>query len=315
MQSFPFTLRQLEVFSTLCANRSFRRTAEKLGISQASVSNQVKTLEGQLGAKLFHRVSGKRPMLTAEGLAFLDDLGAFEAAIRTLAAHRKSGEQADERCYFRIRTGQGLMDHYIRPKLDRFLIDNPDFILEFDAQDPSEKTGVDVQKDSFDFALLHLREDHPVDPNFRKIALLSGGIYGHRSFAEGHKLPLRPEHLSTIPFVLPREGSPQEQEVYTALRRAGITPRKVVSNTQYFDVIAKMLGQGLGVASFAEVILPPALRRTVILLYPLNNWRLIFYRGDSGKDPKVDRVEQFLISSVLKDPHYPTLAIFDTAYT
>jgi DNA-binding transcriptional LysR family regulator len=314
MQPLPFTLRQLEVFSALCATHSFRLTADRLRISQASVSNQVKALEEQLGVRLFHRVSGKRPMLTAEGLAFLADLDAFDAAGRALAAHRKLGSRVDPRCYFRVRIGLTLMDQYVRPKLDRFLVENPDIVLEFDTQAPSEKTGTDVEKGGFDFALLHLREDYPLNPIFRKIALLSGGIYGHSSFAEGRKLPLQPDYLNELPFILPREGSDQEAEVYSALRPAGITPRKIVSHTQYFDVIASLLGQGLGVASFAEVVLPPALRETVILLYPLNNWRLIFYRRDSGKDAKVDRVEQFLLSSLLADPDYPTLAIFDSAY-
>ncbi len=80
MSYHPFTLRQLEVFSSLCTTRSFRRSAGTLGISQASVSNQMKALEGQLGLALFDRKPGRRPTLTAEGMAFLDDLRAFQAA-------------------------------------------------------------------------------------------------------------------------------------------------------------------------------------------------------------------------------------------
>ena len=309
MPSLPFTLRQLEVFSALCGTCSFREAAEQLGISQASVSNQIKTLEDGLGIKLFHRISGKRPSLTVEGLDFLDDLGAFNLAARDLAAHRKSQDLPDERSLFRINAGQTIADYYIRPKLDRFLIDNPDIVLEFHTQLPSDKTGVDVEKAGFDFALLHVREDRPVSPAFRKIALLSGGIYGHRNFAKGHELPLRPHYLSTLPFILSREGSPQEREAQATLRKAGITPRKIVSHTQYFDVIANMLAQGLGVASFAEVILPPSLRSTVILLRPLVNWRLIFYRKNGKRDPKADRVEAFLLSSLIDDPNYPVISL------
>ena len=86
MPNLPFTLRQLEVFSSLCATRSFRRTAESLGISQASVSNQMKALEEQLGLALFARRPGQRPTLTPEGTAFLDDLRVFQAAGEALAA-------------------------------------------------------------------------------------------------------------------------------------------------------------------------------------------------------------------------------------
>ena len=70
----------LHWFASLCATRSFRRSAESLGISQASVSNQMKALEEQLGVLLFARRPGQRPTLTPEGMAFLDDLRAFPAA-------------------------------------------------------------------------------------------------------------------------------------------------------------------------------------------------------------------------------------------
>ena len=85
MANFPFTLRQLEVFSSLCATRSFRRSAEMLGISQASVSNQMKALEDQLGITLFARRPGQRPTLTPEGMAFLDDLRAFRGNVEAHA--------------------------------------------------------------------------------------------------------------------------------------------------------------------------------------------------------------------------------------
>src|SRR4051812_16505220 len=91
MTALPFTLRQLDVFASLCATRSFRRSAESLGISQASVSNQIKTLEEQLGVSLFDRRPGQRPTPTAEGMAFFDDLRAFQAAGEALAAHRRRG--------------------------------------------------------------------------------------------------------------------------------------------------------------------------------------------------------------------------------
>src|SRR6188474_1222829 len=97
MRPLPFTLRQLDVFASLCATRSFRRSAESLGISQASVSNQMKALEAQLGFQLFARRPGQRPTLTSEGMAFFDDLRAFQAAGETLSAHRrKSGDEADQ---------------------------------------------------------------------------------------------------------------------------------------------------------------------------------------------------------------------------
>jgi hypothetical protein len=48
----------------------------------------------------------------------------------------------------------------------------------------------------------------------------------------------------------------------------------------------------------------------VILLYPLENWRLLWYRKDAGGDPRCEAVQAFLLSSVLQDPDYRTISVF-----
>jgi len=63
----------------------------------------------------------------------------------------------------------------------------------------------------------------------------------------------------------------------------------VIGHTQYFDVMAAMLERGVGVSSFTDAILPPEMREDVIQLYPLENWRLLWYRKDAGSDADCDR--------------------------
>ena len=46
------------------------------------------------------------------------------------------------------------------------------------------------------------------------------------------------------------------------------------------------------------------------MLYPLENWRLLWYRKDTGGDPRCEAVQAFLLSSVLQDPNYRTISIF-----
>ena len=216
MPNLPFTLRQLDVFESLCATRSFRRTAEALGISQASVSNQVKVLEEQLGLTLLSRRPGKRPSLTQDGLAFLDDLRAFRSAGERLAAHRRDLSEHERPVVYRIRVGQGLIDHFIRPKLDRFLAQNPSIELEFDAQPPSFRYVRDIDEGRFDFALFHLRADRPVEPGIRQLAMVRGGIFGHRKFLRDRQPPLDADEINHLPFILPRAGSDQEADVLRA---------------------------------------------------------------------------------------------------
>jgi DNA-binding transcriptional LysR family regulator len=311
MANLPFTLRQLEVFASLCATRSFRRSAESLGISQASVSNQMKTLEEQLGVQLFARRPGQRPSLTPEGTAFLDDLRAFQAASEALAAHRRNaGDALEQQVRYRVLVGQGLLDHYVRPKLDRFFAANPQIELAFEAHPPSRELARDVEDGRFDFGMIHQRADRPVEPYLRQLALVRGGIYGHRKFAEGRELPLRAEELNALPFIMPLAASQAEGDILRLFERYGIRPRRVIGHTQYYDVMAAMLERGVGVSSFADTILPPEMRQDVIMLYPLENWRLLWYRKDAGGDPRCDAVQAFMLSSVLQDPDYRTISVF-----
>ncbi len=312
MANLPFTLRQLEVFSSLAATRSFRSSAEDLGISQASVSNQIKTLEEQLGITLFDRKPGRRPTLLPEGMAFLDDLRSFEQAAEMLASHRRdAGSKAETTVRFTVLVGQGNFDAYIRPKLDRFFAANPQVELTVETQLPYGTLIRAVESGQFDFALVNQRADRPIGSDFRQLATVRGGIYGHRKFAEGQDLPLSAEEVSRLPFIMPQASSKQEREVLRNYEQHGIRPRNVVGHTQYFDVMAGMLERGLGVASFSDAILPPSMRDDVIRLTPLDGWRLLYYRKESGPDPRRDAVEAFLLWSLLDDPNYPAETTFE----
>lgn len=309
MPSLPFTLRQLEVFASLCATRSFRRSADALGISQASVSNQMKALEAQLGVALLARRPGQRPSLTAEGTGFLADLLVFKAAGEALAAHRRRSDH-EHTVRYRVLVGQVLLDEYIRPKLDRFFEAHPQIELNFESHPPAKNQVRDLEDGRYDFALIHHRADRGVDSHMRELALVRGGIYGHRKFAEGRQLPLSADTINSLPFIMPLAASAQEEAILQTLDRFGIRPRHVIGQTQYYDVMAAMMERGVGIASSADALLPPDMRKDVILLHPLENWRLLWYRKDAGGDPRCDAVQAFLLSSVLQDPDYRTISVF-----
>lgn len=309
--NLPFTLRQLEVFSSLCATRSFRRTAESLGVSQASVSNQVKALEHQLGFALFDRRPGRRPALTVEGVAFEEDFLVFRSAAEALAQHRRrTAEDMQQSVRYRVLVGQGLLDNFIRAELGQFHAANPQIELAFEARPPSEGLARDLESGLYDFALIHRRAAGLVEPYLRPLALVRGGIYGSPQFAEGRTLPLPADVVNTLPFVMPVAASAPERDMLQFLERFGIRPQRIVGHTQYYDVMAAMLEKGLGVASFADPILPPAMRDTVVLLHPLENWRLLWFRKDAGSDPRCDAVQAFLWSRVIGNPDYLTVDTF-----
>ena len=64
-------LHQLEIFLCAARERSFSKAADKLRISQPSVSIQIKKLEDSLQLRLFERL-GRQIYLTREGTAVLE---------------------------------------------------------------------------------------------------------------------------------------------------------------------------------------------------------------------------------------------------
>jgi DNA-binding transcriptional LysR family regulator len=63
-------LRYLRYFVTVAARQSFTRAAEELRVAQPAISQQIKSLEGELGVSLLHRTK-RSVKLTAAGNAFL----------------------------------------------------------------------------------------------------------------------------------------------------------------------------------------------------------------------------------------------------
>ena len=90
-------LHQLEIFLCIARERSFSKAAERLRISQPSVSIQIRNLEASLEVKLFERL-GRRVYLTREGKVVLEHAKKISAIV--------SGLQNDIKGLKGIRRGQ-----------------------------------------------------------------------------------------------------------------------------------------------------------------------------------------------------------------
>src|ERR1700744_4853054 len=66
---FRMDFEQLRTFLEVCRLRSFSRAAEKLMVTQPAISAQIRTLENEVGARLFDRDGGK-VTFTAAGKVF-----------------------------------------------------------------------------------------------------------------------------------------------------------------------------------------------------------------------------------------------------
>ena len=125
-----FTFRQLEIFVEAAQDGNFRKTADRLGISQPSISNQIRVLEQWAGGALFHRSRGSTPRLSSKGAAFLGHAQQLLASRRQLRAQDVPRART-ERLRLCVAAGPYLLDHYIRPALPAFLERHDDVVLDF----------------------------------------------------------------------------------------------------------------------------------------------------------------------------------------
>jgi DNA-binding transcriptional LysR family regulator len=85
LPSKPVELRQLQAFEAVATDLHFGRAAKRLFTSQPMVSEQIRRLEQELGASLFHRTS-RRVELTPAGVELLARARLILAAVGDAAA-------------------------------------------------------------------------------------------------------------------------------------------------------------------------------------------------------------------------------------
>jgi DNA-binding transcriptional LysR family regulator len=110
-------IRQLNTFRTIAALGSFNKAAEVLHYAQSTVSEQIKTLEGELGKQLFHR-DGKYISLTPAGELFLQyaqKMINLEEEVRT---EIKGSEEVHGSLSIRI--PETVSTYYLPPVLKKF---------------------------------------------------------------------------------------------------------------------------------------------------------------------------------------------------
>jgi DNA-binding transcriptional LysR family regulator len=248
------TFRQLEVFIEAAKDCNFRKTADRLGISQPSVSNQIRALERWAGCDVFERSRGATPRLSKRGTAVLAEAQQVLAGKGRLVTN-VSPRPAKEKFRLSVAAGPYILDRYIRTALPRFLEKHPNIVLDFLPPDGALNLRRAVRRSEADIAVYTVGRSARTLEGAELICEVPCSLYGSprlaRLAAKGRAA------IESLPFVLPLEGSDMERWMLRALKKAGISPRNIVARCQFADVIADMVVSHQGVSAlFDEHMFP-----------------------------------------------------------
>ncbi|OUL99956.1 LysR family transcriptional regulator [Variovorax sp. JS1663] len=239
-------LRQLRQFVAVAEERSFRRAAERLHVSQPPLSVAVQRLEAEVGATLLDRTR-HHVRLTVAGEAFLRE------ARRTLAHAQLSVEIAQRAAAGKLGTlrlsfvpsaALGVVPQLLRA----FREDYPDVKLVLTGDTTSQQMAA-LLNGSTDVGIvvppLHDAGDFRVQPYCEQELMLA--VPDTHPLAHQQRVQLRDlasENFVGFPF---KEGPGFESVVMAACQDCGFIPNFVQVAAQMQTILA-LVGAGLGVA-------------------------------------------------------------------
>jgi DNA-binding transcriptional LysR family regulator len=244
-------LRQLRCFVTVAEERHFTRAAEKLGIAQPHLTQQIKALERELGHDLFIR-STRRVELTEPGRAFAED--AREILARLPAAVARTRHVA-RGLVGRLRVGfteSASFHPLVTESLRAFRTAFPEVELEIE-ENISTRLAAALESGALDAAF--------VRPPLQEIAAVAAEPVASEAMVaalpKDHPLARRAalslDDLREERFVIYRrpEGPGLADELREACEAAGLSVRVAQETPQLSSTIA-FVAAGLGVSVVPE---------------------------------------------------------------
>jgi LysR family transcriptional regulator, hydrogen peroxide-inducible genes activator len=241
-------LHQLRYFCAIVDTGSFSRAARQSHVSQPSLSQQVRKLEDELGARLFDRL-GRSVRLTEIGQTFLPRV---RAVLRELEAARGDLEHQRETLGGTLTVGviPTVAPYFLPPVLTHFSRKFPQAQLSI----VEEITPVLLERlraATIDLAILAL----PIRGNeFESFAVLNEPMYAalppKHELAKRRSLSLK--DLGAEPFLLLRDGHCFREKTLAACDRARLHPQIVFESGQFSSLLS-MVAAGMGVSIVPEM--------------------------------------------------------------
>lgn len=195
---------EMRVFIRVAETRSFRRTAESLGVPRSTVTEVIKRMEARLGVRLLNRTTRVvAPTLDGEAwyrrcLSIVVEVEDAEAAFAGGAARGR----------LRVDVHGTLARHFLLPGLPDFLVKHPDLDLVMSEGDRL----VDLIREGVDCVV---RVAKPVDSDLivRRLGTLSEAVVAAPEYFDRHGVPKTPDDLEghrVVAFLSSKTGAPMD---------------------------------------------------------------------------------------------------------
>jgi len=273
------TLRQLEYFLAVVDEGSFTRAADRLFVTQPGLSQQIATLEKELGGSLFSRLP-RAVALTPTGRALLPHARAAVAAAErgNAAARAATGSEGGELrigCVYSV--SLGLLPGVLR----RWRAENPDVTVRLFEHRHGDALATAVTEGQADVGV------GPLPPQWRgrqrslgreeMVVLLPPNLGADDVMAPvGGEIALR--RLENVPWVQYAPDHALADVLVDACRQAGFRPRVAV-RTEQTAVAPLLTAAGIGPSLVPAAIVPPVFAGTIARPVPRVERELVAYTG------------------------------------
>lgn len=258
------TIRQLEVFLTIAHAQSFSRAAERIHLSQPTLSEHMRELEEELGVPLFIRHS-RSVSLTEPGRVFEDYA---TRVVATLAAGRQAIAELDGLKRGSLVVGASTTPGtYVLPaRIAKFREKYPGITVALRIGN-SRAVEERVRDGEVDLAVIG---GHVLGPSERCVA---AGLVDELQLIVPPNYPVRagvvtPARLARERLLIREEGSATRQATERALRQAGITMRPVME-LDHTETIKRAVMAGLGVAFVSRYAVEDEVRSGRLRVLPV----------------------------------------------
>jgi DNA-binding transcriptional LysR family regulator len=237
------TIRQLEVFLAIAHAQSFSRAAERIHLSQPTLSEHMKELEDELAVQLFVRHS-RSVSLTEAGRVFEDYA---TRVVATLVAGKNAIAELDglKRGSLVIGASTTPGTYVLPARIAKFREQYPGIAIALHIGN-SRSVEARVRDGEVDVAVIG---GHVLGPSERCVA---AGILDELQLIVPPDHPVKngalsPERLARERLLIREEGSATRQATERALRQAGVTLRPAME-LDHTETIKRAVMAGLGVA-------------------------------------------------------------------